>query len=157
MFSLAIEPKNRGDETKISGALHKLAEEDPTFKVSHDPQTHELVVSGIGDLHLRIMLEKMKNRFSLDVLTRQPKIPLRETIQAKAEGHYRHKKQSGGAGQFGEVFLRVEPLERGQGFEFVNDIFGGTIPRSTCPALRRACAMCWRPASSPATRCRMSA
>jgi len=137
MFSLAIEPKNRGDETKISGALHKLAEEDPTFKVSHDPQTHELVISGIGDLHLRVILEKMKNRFNLEVLTKQPKIPLKETIQAKAEGHYRHKKQSGGAGQFGEVFLRIEPLERGQGFEFVNDIFGGTIPSQYVPSVEK--------------------
>ncbi|MEI8197693.1 MAG: GTP-binding protein, partial [Phycisphaerae bacterium] len=99
MYSLAIEPKNRGDETKISGALHKLAEEDPTFKVTHDPQTHELVINGIGELHLRVILEKMKNRFNLEVITKPPKIPYRETIQSKAEGHYRHKKQSGGAGQ----------------------------------------------------------
>jgi elongation factor G len=137
MFSLAIEPKNRGDETKISGALHKLSEEDPTFKVTHDPQTHELVINGIGELHLRVMLEKMKNRFNLEVITKPPKIPYRETIQAKAEGHYRHKKQSGGAGQFGEVYLRIEPLDRGQGFEFVNDIFGGTIPSQYVPSVEK--------------------
>lgn len=137
MYSLAIEPKNRGDETKISGALSKLAEEDPTFKITHDHQTHELVVNGIGELHLRVILEKMKNRFNLDVLTKPPKIPYRETIQDKAEGHYRHKKQSGGAGQFGEVFLRIEPLDRGQGFEFVNDTFGGSIPSQYIPSIEK--------------------
>ena len=137
MYSLAIEPKNRGDEVKISGAMHKLAEEDPTFKMTHDPQTHELVIHGTGDLHLRVILEKMKNRFNLEVLTKPPKIPYKETITAKAEGHYRHKKQTGGAGQFGEVYLRVEPLERGSGYEFVNDIFGGTIPGQYIPSVEK--------------------
>jgi elongation factor G len=137
MFSLAIEPKTRGDDVKISGALAKLSEEDPTFRVTHDHQTHELVVHGLGDLHLRVMLEKMKNRFNLEVITKPPKIAYRETITAKAEGHYRHKKQTGGAGQFGEVYLRVEPLERGQGYEFVNDIFGGTIPGQYIPSVEK--------------------
>ena len=137
MFSLAIEPKSRGDDVKISGALHKLSEEDPTFRVTHDVQTHELVVHGVGDLHLRVMLEKMKNRFNLEVITKPPKIAYKETITAKAEGHYRHKKQTGGAGQFGEVFLRVEPLERGKGFEFVNDVFGGTIPGQYIPSVEK--------------------
>lgn len=137
MFSLAIEPKARGDEVKISGALHKLTEEDPTFRSTHDSQTHEIVIHGIGELHLRVMLEKMKNRFNLEVTTKPPKIPYKETITAKAEGHYRHKKQTGGAGQFGEVFLRVEPLERGQGFEFVNDVFGGTIPGQYIPSVEK--------------------
>ncbi|HVX86848.1 MAG TPA: elongation factor G [Phycisphaerae bacterium] len=137
MFSLAIEPKARGDEGKISGALHKLSEEDPTFRFTHDPQTHEMVIHGLGELHLRVMLEKMKNRFNLDVVTHPPKIAYRETITAPAEGHYRHKKQTGGAGQFGEVFLRVEPLDRGQGFEFVNDVFGGTIPSQYIPSVEK--------------------
>lgn len=137
MYALAIEPKNRGDEVKISGALHKLAEEDPTFTINHDPQTHELVINGVGDLHLRIMLEKMKNRFNLEVNTNPPKIPYRETISAKAEGHYRHKKQSGGAGQFGEVFLRIEPLERGAGFEYANEVFGGAIPGQYIPSIEK--------------------
>ncbi len=137
MYSLAIEPKARGDEVKISGALHKLTEEDPTFRATHDAQTHEIVIHGVGELHLRVMLEKMKNRFNLDVMTKPPKIAYRETITAKAEGHYRHKKQTGGAGQFGEVFLRVEPLERGQGFEFVNDVFGGTIPGQYIPSVEK--------------------
>jgi elongation factor G len=128
MFSMAVAPKSRGDEVKISSALHKLTEEDPTFCVSHDPQTHELIIHGLGDLHLRVMLEKMKSRFNLEVVARPPRIAYRETITARAEGHYRHKKQTGGAGQFGEVFLRIEPLERGQGFEFVNEVFGGAIP-----------------------------
>jgi elongation factor G len=137
MFSLAIEPKARGDEGKISGALHKLSEEDPTFRFTHDAQTHEMVIHGLGELHLRVMLEKMKNRFNLDVVTHPPKIAYRETITAPAEGHYRHKKQTGGAGQFGEVFLRVEPLDRGQGFEFVNDVFGGTIPSQYIPSVEK--------------------
>jgi elongation factor G len=137
MFSLAIEPKSRGDEVKISGALHKLSEEDPTFRSTHDAQTHEIVIHGVGDLHLRVLLEKMKNRFNLDVITHPPKIAYRETITGKAEGHYRHKKQTGGAGQFGEVFLRVEPLGRGEGFEFVNDVFGGTIPSQYIPSVEK--------------------
>ena len=128
MFSMAVEPKSRGDEVKISTALAKLTEEDPTFRTTHDPQTHELIIHGLGDLHLRVMLEKMKNRFNLEVVSRPPRIAYRETIGSKAEGHYRHKKQTGGAGQFGEVFLRIEPLERGAGSEFVNEVFGGTIP-----------------------------
>jgi elongation factor G len=137
MFSLAIEPKARGDEVKISGALHKLTEEDPTFRSTHDAQTHEIVIHGVGELHLRVMLEKMKNRFNLEVTTKPPKIAYKETITAKAEGHYRHKKQTGGAGQFGEVFLRVEPLDRGQGFEFVNDVFGGSIPGQYIPSVEK--------------------
>jgi elongation factor G len=137
MFSLAIEPKARGDEVKISGALQKLSEEDPTFKSTHDPQTHEIVIHGVGELHLRVVLEKMKNRFNLDVTTKPPKIAYRETITSKAEGHYRHKKQTGGAGQFGEVYLRVEPLDRGQGYEFVNDVFGGTIPGQYIPSVEK--------------------
>lgn len=112
MFSLALEPAARGDEQRIGAALSKLCAEDPCFKVTHDQQTKELVISGLGDLHLRVMLEKIEKRFKLSVKTKEPKIPYRETITANAEGHYRHKKQTGGAGQFGEVYLRVEPAER---------------------------------------------
>jgi len=137
MYSLAISPKSRGDEQKISEALSKLGEEDPTFRAQRDTQTNETIISGIGDLHLRVVLAKMKQRFDLDVETRPPKIPYRETITAKAEGHHRHKKQTGGAGQFGEVYLRVEPLERGAGFEFVNDLFGESIPRQFLPAIEK--------------------
>jgi len=139
MFSLALEPATRGDEQKISVALEKLCEEDPCFKVSRDMQTKELVASGLGDLHLRIMLEKMKNRYKLSIKTKEPKIPYRETITAKAEGHYRHKKQTGGAGQFGEVYLRVEPAERNADppLLFSWDIFGASIPGQYEPAVAK--------------------
>jgi len=139
MFSLALEPATRGDEQKISSALDKLCEEDPCFKISRDAQTKELVANGLGDLHLRIMLEKMKNRYKLTVTTKEPKIPYRETIAAKAEGHYRHKKQTGGAGQFGEVYLRVEPAERNSDppMQFSWDIFGGSIPGQYEPAVAK--------------------
>jgi elongation factor G len=139
MFSLALEPATRGDEQKIGTALEKLCEEDPCFKITRDTQTKELVANGLGDLHLRIMLEKMKNRYKLTVTTKEPKIPYRETITAKAEGHYRHKKQSGGAGQFGEVYLRVEPAERNSepSLEYSWDIFGGSIPGQYEPAVAK--------------------
>ncbi|MBI5723284.1 MAG: elongation factor G [Planctomycetes bacterium] len=137
MYSLAVTPKARGDEQKISEALSRLAEEDPTFIMARDSQTSETVISGIGDLHLRIMLTKMRQRFDLDVETKPPKIPYRETITAKADGHYRHKKQTGGAGQFGEVYLRVEPMERGAGYEFVDELFGESIPRQYLPAIEK--------------------
>jgi elongation factor G len=137
MFALALEPASRGDEQKISSALERLCEEDPCFKVTRDQQTKELVASGLGDLHLRVTLEKMANRFKLAVNTKEPKIPYRETITAKAEGHYRHKKQTGGAGQFGEVYLRVEPSERNSDppLQYNWDIFGGSIPGQFEPAV----------------------
>ena len=137
MFSLALEPATRGDEQKISTALERLCEEDPCFKTTRDQQTKELVANGLGDLHLRVTLEKMQNRFKLTVNTKEPKIPYRETITAKAEGHYRHKKQTGGAGQFGEVYLRVEPAERNSdpALQFSWDIFGGSIPGQYEPAV----------------------
>jgi len=139
MFSLAIEPATRGDEQKISGALEKLCEEDPCFTVSRDTQTKELVANGLGELHLRVMIEKMEKRFKLSVTTKEPKIPYRETITAKAEGQYRHKKQTGGAGQFGEVYLRVEPAERNSdpSLQFSWDIFGGSIPGQYEPAVAK--------------------
>jgi elongation factor G len=137
MFSLAMEPVSRGDEQKIGGALEKLSEEDPCFKTTRDMQTKELVVHGLGDLHLRVMIEKMEKRFKLQVRTKEPKIPYRETITGKAEGHYRHKKQTGGAGQFGEVYLNVEPAPRDSdpSLQFSWDIFGGTIPGQFEPAI----------------------
>lgn len=137
MFSLALEPATRGDEQKISTALERLCEEDPCFKTARDQQTKELVVSGLGDLHLRVTLEKMQHRFKLSITTKEPKIPYRETITVKAEGHYRHKKQTGGAGQFGEVYLRVEPAERNSDppLQFSWDIFGASIPGQYEPAV----------------------
>ena len=137
MFALALEPASRGDEQKIGGALDRLREEDPCFRTTRDMQTKELVAQGLGDLHLRVMIEKMQNRFKLSVNTKEPKIPYRETITTKAEGHYRHKKQTGGAGQFGEVYLRVEPAERGSQppLQYSWDIYGGTIPGQFEPAV----------------------
>ncbi|MEW5743352.1 MAG: elongation factor G [Myxococcota bacterium] len=137
MLSLAVESKNRGDDVKLSQSLSRLAEEDPTFKFTHDPVTHELVLSGVGDVHLKILLERLKNRFKLEVNAKAPTVPYRETITQKAEGHYRHKKQTGGAGQFAEVFLRIEPLPRGAGFEFKSEVFGGTIPTQFIPAVEK--------------------
>lgn len=139
MFSLALTPKSRGDEAKIGDAVRRFAEIDPCFRTTHDPQTHELVISGTGDLHLRVILSRMARQFKLEVDTKPPKIPYCETITAKAEGHYRHKKQTGGAGQFGEVYLRIEPLERGSepSLEWGWDIFGGSIPSQFEPAIKK--------------------
>ncbi|MBT6277773.1 MAG: elongation factor G, partial [Chromatiales bacterium] len=137
MYGLAIEAKSRGDEQKISDTLHKLVAEDPSFVVEHATATNETVIRGLGDLHLRVMLERMKGRYNVDVDTRPPKIAYKETITAGAEGHHRHKKQTGGAGQFGEVYLRVEPLERGTGFEFVDRVVGGVIPSQFIPAVEK--------------------
>ncbi len=137
MFGLAVQPKRRGDEHRISEVLHKIAAEDPCFRVDHSSITHETVVRGLGELHLRMVLEKMVGQYHLEVDTKPPRIPYRETITSKAEGHHRHKKQTGGAGQFGEVFLRIEPLPRGTGFEFVDEVKGGTIPTQFIPAVEK--------------------
>ncbi|HEY7657299.1 MAG TPA: elongation factor G [Burkholderiales bacterium] len=137
MYSLAIEPKRRGDEQKISDALHKLSAEDPTFKVEHNATLNQTVISGLGDLHMRYILERMTKQYNVEVSTKPPRIPYRETITARAEGHHRHKKQTGGAGQFGEVFLKVEPLKRGSGFEFVDQVKGGAIPGQFIPAVEK--------------------
>jgi elongation factor G len=144
MYSLAVAPKSRGDEQKISESLSRLAEEDPTFVTTRDSQTSETVISGVGDLHLRVMLIKMQQRFDLEVETKPPKIPYRETITVAADGHYRHKKQTGGAGQFGEVYLRVEPLERGKGYEFESELFGESIPRQYLPAIEKGVLDVWQ-------------
>ncbi|TQM17660.1 translation elongation factor 2 (EF-2/EF-G) [Pseudoxanthomonas sp. 3HH-4] len=137
MFGLAIEAASKGQEQKLSVALQKLAEEDPAFVVDHQPELNETVIRGLSDLHLRVMLERLKERHGVEVKTRPPRIAYRETVSAKAEGHHRHKKQTGGAGQFGEVFLRIEPLPRGGGFEFVDEVKGGTIPGQFLPAVEK--------------------
>jgi elongation factor G len=137
MHSLAVEPKRRGDEQRISEALHKLAAEDPTFRVEHNASSNETVMSGIGDLHMRYILDRLQSQYHVEVTTKPPRIPYRETITANAEGHHRHKKQTGGAGQFGEVYLRVEPLPRGAGFEFVDQVKGGVIPTQFIPAVEK--------------------
>ncbi|NCF10241.1 MAG: elongation factor G [Gammaproteobacteria bacterium] len=137
MLGLAIEPKNRSDDQKVAKALAALTSEDPTLVVERTTATNETVLRGIGDLHLRVVLEKMANRYNAEVETHPPSIAYRETVTAKAEGHHRHKKQTGGAGQFGEVYLRIEPLPRGSGFEFHDKIVGGVIPGQFIPAVEK--------------------
>ncbi|MGQ0430577.1 MAG: elongation factor G [Gammaproteobacteria bacterium] len=137
MLGVAIEPERRGDEHKLAEALHKLAAEDPCVRVEHNNSLNQTVLYGMGDLHLRVMIERMNERYGVAVRTRPPSIPYRETITHAAEGHHRHKKQTGGAGQFGEVYLRIEPLARGAGFEFVDDIKGGSIPNQFIPAVEK--------------------
>jgi elongation factor G len=165
MFGLAVEPKNRGDEQKISQSLHKIADEDPTFKVTHDAQTHELVINGVSQLHLEVIQHRLKKRFDLEVVTKEPKIPYRETVTADGAADYRHKKQTGGRGQFGEVHMRIYPLPReiksqqdieeqfankskfekmrsvhydpDFNFGFIDHIVGGTIPNNFMPAIEK--------------------
>lgn len=137
LFGLAIQPKKHGDEQKLGEALNKLRDEDPCFHVEHNVTLNETIMRGLGDLHLTVLLEQLHRKYNVEVDTHPPSIAYRETITRQAEGHHRHKKQTGGAGQFGEVFLRVEPLERGQGFEFENKVVGGTIPISLIPAVEK--------------------
>ena len=137
MLSYAIEPKSRGDEDKISTAMHRLQEEDPTISYRRDPQTNELLLAGQGQLHIEVTVAKLKRRFGVDVTLKPPRIPYRETITAPTEAHGRHKKQTGGHGQFGDCKISVEPLPRGSDFEFVDDIFGGSIPRQFVPAVEK--------------------
>ncbi len=137
MFGLAVSAGSRGQEQKLASALHRLSEEDPCFQVEHEEETNETVIRGLSDLHLRINLERLRERFGLEVQTRTPRIAYRETISVAAEGHHRHKKQTGGAGQFGEVSLRIEPLPRGAGFEFVDQVKGGVIPGQFLPAVEK--------------------
>ena len=137
MFGLAIAPKTRGQEQKLTLALGQLAEEDPCFKIEQNQELNETVIRGLGEMHLRILLERMQRRYGVEVETRPPRIAYRETITRPAEGHYRHKKQTGGAGQFGEVFLRVHPLARGEGFRFSSEVVGGVIPTSLIPAVEK--------------------
>ena len=137
VLSYAIEPKSRGDEDKISTALQRLQEEDPTIQYGLDAQTKQLLLSGQGQVHIEVTVAKLKRRFGVEVNLKLPRIPYRETILAQTEAHGRHKKQTGGHGQFGDCKIRVEPLERGADFEFVNDIFGGAIPRQYIPAVEK--------------------
>jgi elongation factor G len=140
LVALAIEPQSRGDEQKLNQSLRRLSDEDPTFQAERNRQTKELVARGLGTLHLDIMLAKMESKYGVKVVTRQPKIPYLETITAKAEARYRHKKQTGGAGQFGEVAIRIEPTERGAGFVFHDEIVGGVIPGQFIPSVEKGIA-----------------
>lgn len=135
--SLAVVPKSRNDEQKIGEALHKLEAEDTTFRMRNDPDTHELVVSGMSDLHIDVMLARLARRYGVHVDTHLPKISYRQTITKPADAQYRHKKQSGGRGQFGECHLRVRPATEGTGIEFVDQVVGGAIPRNLIPAVEK--------------------
>src|SRR5262245_32381983 len=167
MFGLAVEPKSRGDEQKISTSLHKIEDEDPTFHTTRDAQTKEMVITGMSQLHLDVIQHRLKRRFDLEVITHEPKIPYRETVQVPGEGSHRHKKQSGGRGQFAEVHLRVYPLDRAiktqedllekfankdrfeklrlahydadHNFAFLDTVVGGTIPNNFIPAVEKGC------------------
>src|SRR5215469_10441094 len=137
MLGLAIEPDRRGDEQRLADTLHKLTAEDPCVRIEHHAAVNETVLYGMGEFHLRVLLERMTERYGVHVKTHPPSIPYRETITRPAEGHCRHKKQTGGAGQFGEVYLRIEALGRGAGFEFVDDVVGGAIPGQYIPAVEK--------------------
>ena len=137
VLAYAIEPKSRGDEDKISTSMHRLEEEDPTIRYARDPQTKELLLSGQGQMHIEVTVAKLKRRFGVEVNLKPPRIPYRETITAPVEAHGRHKKQTGGHGQFGDCKIRMEPLGRGAEFEFADDIFGGAIPRQFVPAVEK--------------------
>jgi elongation factor G len=137
VLSYAIEPKSRNDEDKIGPAMQRLREEDPSIGYTRDPQTHDLLLSGQGQLHIEVTVAKLRRRFGVELNLKPPHIPYRETITAKTEAHGRHKKQTGGHGQFGDCKIRVEPLPRGSEFEFVDDIFGGAIPRQFVPAVEK--------------------
>jgi elongation factor G len=137
VHGLAISPKRRGDEQRMWEIMSKLVDEDPCLKIEHVPTTNETIVYGLGELHLRMLMDRLREVYKFEVDTRPPRIAYRETVTANAEGHHRHKKQTGGAGQFGEVFLKVEPLPRGAGFEFLDQVKGGTIPTQFIPAVEK--------------------
>ena len=136
-ISFAIEPKSRGDEDKLSSAIHRMLEEDLLLRFSRDPQTKEFLLSGAGQQHVEVAVSKLKRRFNIEVTLKAPKIPYRETIRAKGDAQGKHKKQTGGHGQYGDCWIKLEPQARGVGFEFVNDIFGGAIPRNFIPAVEK--------------------
>jgi elongation factor G len=139
VMSFAVHPHTQKDEEKISLALHRLIEEDPTFHMERNPNTKELVIAGMGDMHLAVVVENMKRKLGVNVDLSTPKVDYKETITGRGDGHYKHKKQSGGRGQYGEAYVKVEPMERGKGFEFVDEIVGGAIPRNFIPAVEKGC------------------
>jgi elongation factor G len=137
MISYAIDPKSRGDEEKVSTGLHRLLEEDPTLKFHRDTETKEMILGGMGQMHLEVTLQKLKRKFGVEVVMKSPKIPYRETIKSSSSAQGKYKKQSGGRGQFGDCWVKIEPLSTGAGFEFVNQIVGGVIPRQYIPAVEK--------------------
>jgi elongation factor G len=136
-ITFAIEPKSRADEDKLSNGIHKLMEEDPMLRFFRDEQTKEFLIAGTGQSHIEVVVSKLKKRYHTEVNLKAPKVPYRETIRGRADAHGRHKKQSGGHGQFGDCKIKMEPLPRGENFEFVNDIFGGAIPKNFIPAVEK--------------------
>ena len=136
-ISFAIQPKTRGDEDKISTVLARIAEEDPTVHHHFDPETKQLLISGVGSLHVEMIVERMKRKYNVDVNLLPPRIPFKETVKGRAEAQGKYKKQTGGRGQYGDTWLRIEPLPRGGGFEFVDDIFGGAVPRNFIPSAEK--------------------
>ena len=136
-ISFALQPKAKGDEDKISNALARLAEEDPTLRYHYDPETKQLLISGVGQLHIEVTLERMKRKFNAEVVLLPPRIPYKETVKGRAQVQGRHKKQTGGRGQFGDCWVEIEPLSRGSGLEFVDKIFGGSIPRNFIPSVEK--------------------
>jgi len=143
-ISFSIQPKSRGDEDKISTALHRMEEEDPTLHHHFDPETKQLLVSGIGQLHVEVTVERMKRKYNVDVTVLPPRILYKETVKGRAEVQGKYKKQTGGRGQYGDVWLKVEPLQRGGGFEFVDDIFGGAVPRNYIPSVEKGVRECMK-------------
>jgi elongation factor G len=143
-ISFAIQPKSRGDEDKISNALARIAEEDPTIHHHFDPETKQLLISGVGNLHVEMTVERMKRKYNVDVTLLPPRIPYKETVKGRAEGQGKYKKQTGGRGQYGDTWLRVEPLVRGGGFEFVDEIFGGAVPRNFIPSVEKGVRDCMK-------------
>ncbi|MEW5803291.1 MAG: elongation factor G [bacterium] len=137
IISFAIEPKTKGDEDKVSNALHRQQEEDPTLHVARDPQTKEFIISGMGQIHIEVAIDRMKRKFGTEVLLKTPKIPYKETIRASTKIQGKYKRQSGGRGQYGDTWLEIEPLPKGGGFEFVDKIVGGVIPRQYIPAVEK--------------------
>ncbi|HVG76746.1 MAG TPA: elongation factor G [Patescibacteria group bacterium] len=141
-INFAIQPKTRGDEDKISSALARIAEEDPTVHHHFDPETKQLLISGVGSMHVEMVVERMKRKYNVDVLLLPPRIPYKETVKGRAEGQGKYKKQTGGRGQYGDTWLRVEPLARGGGFEFADEIFGGAVPRNFIPSVEKGVRDC---------------
>src|SRR5688572_11560140 len=137
LVQLAVHASNRADEEKLQAGLHKVHDEDPTFQMHYNPETHETIVSGQGERHLEVTMAKLKRKFGVTAELTRPRIAYRETIKAKADGQGRHKKQSGGRGQFGDCWVRIAPLHRGKGYEFDDQIVGGSIPRQYIPAVDR--------------------
>jgi len=143
-INFAIQPKTRGDEDKISHALSRIEEEDPTIHHQFDPETKQLLISGVGGMHVEMTVERMKRKYNVEVTLLPPRIPYKETVKGRAEGQGKYKKQTGGRGQYGDTWLRVEPMPRGGGFEFADDVFGGAVPRNFIPSVEKGVRECMK-------------